>query len=161
MPTFKINNIYVPVMIKKLIFLLLLSLSIPATSGPADKLDMTQYKGKVVYVDFWASWCIPCKKSFPWMNAMHQKYQRLGLEIVAVNLDENPADADKFLAAHPAKFTIIRDPKGKLAQQYKVQGMPTALIFSADGKLVDQHIGFNPKDSQKSERLLRKLLARS
>ena len=92
---------------------------------------------------------------------MHQKYQRLGLEIIAVNLDENPADADKFLAAHPAKFKVIRDPKGKLAQKYKVKGMPSALIFGADGKLVDQHIGFNPKHSEKNERLLRKLLARS
>lgn len=92
---------------------------------------------------------------------MHQKYKKLGLEVIAVNLDENQADADKFLKAHPAKFKVIRDPKGELAQHYKVKGMPSALIFGPDGKLVDQHIGFNPKHSDKNERLLRKLLARS
>ena len=148
-------------MIKKLIFLLLLSLSLSATANPADKLNLSQYKGKVVYVDFWASWCVPCRKSFPWMNAMHQKYKKLGLEVIAVNLDENAADADKFLAKHPAKFKVIRDPKGELAQRYKVKGMPSALIFGPDGKLVEQHVGFSAKHSEENERLLRKLLASS
>ncbi len=117
-----------------------------AAADPA--LDLEAERGKVVYVDFWASWCVPCKKSFPWMEQMHQKYADKGLKIIAVNLDENPADADRFLQKYPVSFEIVRDPEGQLAEHYRIQGMPTALLFDPDGKLVKRHIGF--RDSEKA-----------
>ena len=117
----------------------------------AEELNLDQYRGQVVYVDFWASWCIPCKKSFPWMNEMHQKYKDQGLKIIAINVDEESADADKFLADTPAEFTILRDPEGKLAKQYKLVGMPTSLLFDTQGKLVSRHVGFKKSKIQSYE----------
>jgi len=139
--------------------LLFLTCCFAAPAIAEDKLGLSQYKGEVVYVDFWASWCTPCKQSFPWMDQMHKKYHTLGLNIIAVNLDEDPALADQFLSKHPISFKTIKDPEGVLAEKYQVQGMPTALLFNKDGKLIDQHIGFNPKKSNQYEAILRKALA--
>src|SRR5690242_4352206 len=84
---------------------------------------LAQYAGKVVYLDFWASWCGPCAQSFPWLNQMQDKYGK-DLTIVGVNVDTEDGAADKFLKRHPAKFDIVRDPKGTLPELYKIQGMP-------------------------------------
>jgi len=124
----------------------------------AEELNLDQYRGQVVYVDFWASWCIPCKKSFPWMNEMHQKYKDQGLKIIAINVDEESADADKFLADTPAEFAILRDPDGKLAKQYKLVGMPTSLLFDTQGKLVSRHVGFKKSKIKSYEAEFKKLL---
>ena len=142
-------------------FLIFLFLAISTiTPAFADAtLDLARHKGKVLYVDFWASWCVPCKQSFPWMNRMHEKYHDLGLEIIAVNLDEDPAMADRFLKAYPARFRIIRDPEGRLAEKYQIQGMPTALLFDRNGKLTERHIGFKTEEADHHESLLRKLLS--
>ena len=85
-------------------------------------------KGKVVWVDFWASWCVPCRRSFPWMNTMHRKYGAEGLEIIAVNLDKERALADGFLAETPAEFALRFDPAGALAKEFGVQAMPSSYL---------------------------------
>jgi thiol-disulfide isomerase/thioredoxin len=136
---------------KTLRSLFLLFASFGLTPIHAEELNLDQYRGQVVYVDFWASWCLPCKKSFPWMNEMHQKYKDQGLKIIAINVDEESADADKFLADTPAEFTILRDPEGKLAKQYKLVGMPTSLLFDTQGKLVSRHVGFKKSKIQSYE----------
>src|SRR4051794_39610306 len=96
----------------------------PAVVLPADggEFHLDAYRGKVVYFDFWASWCGPCKQSFPWMNAMQAKYADKGLVIVAVNVDNAHDDALKFLQQVPARFKIAYDPKGQVAQQYAIKG---------------------------------------
>ncbi len=131
--------------------------SLPTFAGEG-KLDLDQYKSQAVYVDFWASWCIPCKKSFPWMEAMQEKYKDKGLRIIAVNLDEDPAEADRFLQKYPVSFKIIRDPQGKLAQEYDIKGMPTALLFDASGKLISRHIGFRNDEKASYEAAIVKTL---
>ena len=136
----------------RLLFLLFMINAAPlAAAAEKATLDLSRYQGQAIYVDFWASWCIPCKRSFPWMESMHEKYHDKGLQIIAVNLDENPADADRFLQKFPVSFTIIRDPEGKLAQRFDIQGMPTALLFDASGKLVDRHIGFRGNEKANYE----------
>jgi len=105
-------------------------------------LNLDQYKGKVVYLDFWASWCVPCRKSFPWMNQLQQKYSADELVIIAVNLDKKRILADKFLAENPAKFNVIYDPKGHLAKKFKIKGMPSSVIFDRNGKPIIAHTGF-------------------
>ncbi|MDN3653610.1 TlpA disulfide reductase family protein [Thalassotalea ponticola] len=99
-------------------------------------------KGRVVYVDFWASWCIPCKQSFAWMNDMQKKYQQQDLVIVAVNLDVKRSMANEFIQQHPVDFSILYDPQGRLAKQFKLKGMPSSFIFDRSGKLVQAHTGF-------------------
>ena len=105
-------------------------------------VSLQQFSGKVVYVDFWASWCGPCQKSFPWMNAMQVKYQQQGLEVVAINLDVDTALAREFLAKVPTKFNLRFDPEGDIAKAFDIQGMPSSFIFNRQGELVQTHVGF-------------------
>jgi len=105
-------------------------------------LALDKYKGKVVLADFWASWCVPCKKSFPWLNAMSRKYADKGLVVLGVNVDANKSDAENFLRQHQAGFPIVFDPAGAHAAYYDIQGMPSSLLFSSAGKEVHRHVGF-------------------
>ena len=109
-------------------------------------LDFAKLKGKVIYVDFWASWCGPCKQSFPWMNEMHAKYAARGLEIVAINVDAKAEDAQRFLAASAAKFTVALDPKGESPKLLGVKAMPTSYLIDSNGKVVLVHSGFRDSD---------------
>lgn len=126
----------------------------------AVELDLAQYKGKVVYLDFWASWCVPCRHSFPWMNDMHKTLADKGLVIIAVNLDGERSEADEFLKAVPASFKIVYDPDGELASQYKVQGMPSSYLFDRSGKMVKTHIGFKNKDAASTRQYIESVLSR-
>jgi cytochrome c biogenesis protein CcmG, thiol:disulfide interchange protein DsbE len=112
---------------------------------------LSDLKGKVVYLDFWASWCGPCKESFPWMNAMHQKFAAQGLQVVAVNLDAKRADADRFLGEVPAQFMVGFDATGQSAKQVGVKGMPTSVLIGADGKVLAVHQGFKAADRAELE----------
>ena len=121
------------------------NVTLPA-STPATTVDLAKLKGKIVYVDFWASWCGPCKQSFPWMNDMHAKYAARGLEIVAINVDGKQADAERFLATTTAKFTVAFDAKGQTPKQFDVKAMPTSYLIGGDGKVLLIHAGFRDAD---------------
>ncbi|WNO10815.1 TlpA family protein disulfide reductase [Teredinibacter sp. KSP-S5-2] len=114
--------------------------------------------GELVYVDFWASWCTPCRKSFPWMNEMQAKYANKGLRIIAVNLDQEKALADSFLRDVPVEFGVIFDPKGKYAKEFKVKGMPSSYMLSPDGKVAFSHRGFFENKVQQYEDEISSLL---
>jgi len=119
--------------------------------GTTDTVDLKKLKGKVVYLDFWASWCDPCRKSFPWMNEMDSRYDSNKFTIVAVNLDSSKSDADKFLKKVPANFTIAYDPEGKVADQYQLKAMPSSYLIDKKGNLVLVHKGYREGDAQKIE----------
>ena len=112
----------------------------------AQQNDLHEYAGKVVYLDFWASWCAPCRQSFPWMNDIQAIYARQGLVIIAVNVDKEPALAKKFLDAHPAAFRIAYDPKGVVAGSYDIKAMPTSVLIGRDGRTRAVHQGFHPEE---------------
>lgn len=114
--------------------------------SPGGAVDLAKLKGKVVYVDFWASWCGPCKQSFPWMNEMHAKYATRGLEIVAINVDAKAADAERFLATTTAKFKVAYDHKGESPKLFGVKSMPTSFLVDVDGKITIVHAGFRDAD---------------
>jgi cytochrome c biogenesis protein CcmG/thiol:disulfide interchange protein DsbE len=124
----------------------------PAAGAPNVKL--ADLKGRVVYVDFWASWCAPCKQSFPWMNEMQAKYGPKGLTIIGVNVDKKREDADKFLASTPARFTVAYDTNGQVAQAYQPKGMPTSYLIDANGVVRAVHVGFRDRDKEELEREL-------
>ena len=128
-----------------------------ASARAAEPLDLAQHRGKVVLVDFWASWCEPCRHSFPWLNEMQAKYGDR-LVVIGVNVDRQRADAERFLAQVPAQFEVIYDPNGALASRYDVMGMPSSFVFDTSGTLVDQHIGFRKSQRVEREEQLRKLL---
>jgi len=119
--------------------------------GLKDAVSLAQLKGKVVYVDFWASWCGPCKKSFPFMNELKAKYGAQGFEVLAVNLDAKRGDADKFLTEVPAQFTVAFDTNGESAKRFEVKGMPSSYLVGRDGKIASAHKGFHEEDRKELE----------
>lgn len=123
--------------------------SLPKLGGGA--LALGDLKGQVVYLDFWASWCGPCRQSFPWMNEMQAKYGAKGLKVVGVNLDAKTADAEKFLSQVPAQFAVAFDAKGETPGKYAVQGMPTSMLIGADGRVLQVHSGFRADERKDLE----------
>ena len=121
-------------------------------------VNLTALRGKVVYLDFWASWCGPCRQSFPWMNDLQAKYAARGLHVLAVNLDAKESDARKFLEETPGRFQIAFDSKGATPRLYGVKGMPTSYLIDRDGRLVQEHAGFNASKKDDIEKSLVKLL---
>lgn len=116
------------------------------------------YKGKVVYIDFWASWCVPCRKSFPWMEKMRQQYEQKGLKIITINIDSQRSNADNFLAKYPNALEVIYDPKGDIAKQFALKGMPNSFVINKSGQLVSSHVGFNKEKQKKYQKELISLL---
>lgn len=130
-------------------------LELPTSDG---RVSLEGLRGKVVLLDFWASWCGPCRQSFPWMNTMQEKYQSLGLEVVAVNLDQEPEAAAEFLNAIPADFTVAYDPDGVTPEAYGVMGMPSAYLIDREGRIHSQHIGFHTDRIENYEAEIQNLL---
>jgi len=127
--------------------------------GIAEEVELLKHRGSIVYVDFWASWCTPCKKSFPWMNAMQARYGEQGLKIIAINLDESRKDAKSFLEENPAQFSIAFDPKGSTAELYEVQGMPSSYLIGPNGEVAYRHLGFRPTDKRMLEAAIEHLVS--
>ncbi len=137
--------------------LILASMAAAAADAPPPAA-LAAWSGKVVYLDFWASWCGPCADSFPWLNRMHAKYGS-ELTIVGVNVDTDAAAADAFLKRFPASFEILRDPAGVLPEHYQIEGMPSAVILDASGRVLHQHAGFRPAQVDEYEAAIRDALA--
>jgi cytochrome c biogenesis protein CcmG, thiol:disulfide interchange protein DsbE len=148
------------------ILLVCLPISLPAAIKgqapdfrlPGTKADikLAEHRGKAVYVDFWASWCDPCRKSFPWMNEIQAKYGNK-LKVIAINLDQDRAEADKFLKQNQPKFTIAFDPAGKTAVAYKVKAMPSSYLIDTQGRIVSSHAGFRSQDKEELEKLIEQI----
>ncbi len=125
-----------------------------ALPGADGAVNLDQYRGKLVYLDFWASWCGPCKQSFPWMNEMQAKYGKQGLQVIGINLDMKSEDGRRFLSTTPASFIVAFDPNGDTPRKYQVKGMPTSVLIGRDGKIISEHMGFNNKDRGDLERII-------
>lgn len=122
--------------------------------GINNRVSLEDFRGSVVYLDFWASWCAPCLRSFPWMNELQARHEAAGLKVIAINLDANSADAKDFLEATRPNFVIAYDPDGQTAVDYRVRGMPSSYLIARDGTVSWQHIGFRTKDVGKLEKRL-------
>jgi thiol-disulfide isomerase/thioredoxin len=122
-------------------------------------LDLATYRGQVVYLDFWASWCEPCRSSFPFMDTLQRRYGSQGLVVIAVNVDTERRLATSFLTETPVGFKIVYDPAGKLAEEWQLQGMPTTVLIGRDGKPLPQHVGFRKLDQAPLEATVVRLLS--
>ncbi|MDK2776273.1 MAG: TlpA family protein disulfide reductase [Pseudomonadota bacterium] len=141
--------------------LLLSPLSLAAASGekaPAFKLPLltktgntalADYRGKVVYVDFWASWCGPCRKSLPLLNGLRNELKSQGFEVLAINLDEDIKAARSFLKEYPVSYPTLYDGAGKTPEAYGLRGMPTSYLIDRKGHIQAVHQGFKPSDIDK------------
>ncbi|MEE4294318.1 MAG: TlpA disulfide reductase family protein [Xanthomonadales bacterium] len=105
-------------------------------------LSLEDFQGQVVYVDFWASWCGPCRKSLPLYEEMRQQLEAKAFSIVAINLDEKRADAEQFLARHPVGYTVLLDPAGESAAAWQIKAMPSSFLLDTENRIVRSWAGF-------------------
>ena len=122
------------------------------------QVSLDQYKDKVVYLDFWASWCPPCLKSFPFMDELQAEYGDDGFVVIAVNLDEDSKDAREFMEHTQVNFFVGRDEQGVLATSYGVKTMPSSYLIGRDGLIKEVHRGFRSSDKEKIRQLVSSLL---
>jgi cytochrome c biogenesis protein CcmG/thiol:disulfide interchange protein DsbE len=113
---------------------------------------------RATLIDFWASWCTPCRLSFPWMNSLHERLSARGLRILAINLDRRREDAVRFLSAYPARFEIALDPTAQSASALNIQAMPTSMLLGQDGIIRWTHKGFRESDTEGLERRIQEAL---
>ncbi len=125
--------------------------------GHGKILRSDYFRGKVLYLDFWASWCGPCRVSLPAMNTLYREFGSEGFEVVAVNVDKNVADAQSFLKQHPVAYYVVTDD-GSLPRIFGVKGMPTAYLIDRSGKIRRVHEGFRPGDDERLRKQIRHLL---
>jgi len=107
-----------------------------------------QLRDKIVLVDFWASWCGPCKDSFPAMEELQTRFGSKGLVVLAVNLDEDAATMNDFLKKHPVTFNVVRDAKKKLVSTVNIKSMPSSFILGPDGKVAFVHRGYHGQETR-------------
>ena len=129
--------------------------------GQQKQVKLSDYRGQIVYLDFWASWCQPCRKSFTWMNKMQSLYGAEGFTVIAINLDESRLKANKFLQQIPANFDVAFDPRGNTAESYKVKAMPSSYIIDKNGNVIHANLGFRGNDEVKLEAKIRDLIRQS
>ena len=123
--------------------------------GHSGTVKLSDFKGKTVYLDFWASWCGPCRQTFPWMNDMQARYSGKGLRVVGINVDQKTDDAKAFLKDNPAGFDVAFDQAGKTPRAYAIKGMPTSMLIGPDGKVLMVHNGFKNEHRNELERQIK------
>ncbi len=125
----------------------------------AQRYNLSELRGKVVYVDFWASWCPSCAQSFPFLNELQRELGDQGLQVLGVNLDEKPEDTHAFLNKFPAQFSIAADAGGKCPRDFGVMGMPSSYLIDREGIVRHVHMGFRAGEAEELRSLLKGLLS--
>ena len=116
------------------------------TFDSGQPVSLADFRGKVVLVDFWASWCSPCRQSLPLYGKLRDNYAATDFAIIAIGLDEDVADGKAFLAEHPIAYTTLQNPQGDIAKAFDLKGMPSSYLVDRDGIVRARHVGFTPTD---------------
>ena len=132
------------------------SFSLPSRSG--DTVSLAQLKGKVVMLNFWASWCGPCRQEMPLLEQMHKRYSALGFTLVGVNVDANSKDAEEWLSKTPVSFPVLFDRESKVSKLYDVNAMPSTVFIDRQGNVRYQHKGYKAGDEGEYLNQIRALL---
>jgi len=125
-----------------------------------NRLDLSEYKNKVLLIDFWATWCPPCKQSMPFLNALRNELADKGFEIIAINVDEETEVAQNFLNNYPVDYPVVFDPKGECPLAYDVKAMPSSYFVDKKGKIRYVHFGFRHQDESEIRARVLELLKR-
>lgn len=127
-------------------------------SNQGNNIRLSELKGQIVLVNFWASWCGPCRKELPAFEKLYQKYQPLGVTILAVNVDDDPAKANELLSEVNISYPVLYDNDQKISELYKVSAMPSTYFINRDGELVNTHRSFKEGDEKKYKKLIKELI---
>ena len=128
-------------------------------SRDGQQVSLASLKGKVVMVNFWATWCVPCRQEMPHLEALYEKYNSLGFELLAVNVEKNNAEgARKWLEETPVTFPVLFDPNNEVTKLYKVQTMPSTVLVARDGTMRFIHHGYKPGYESEYQTQVRALL---
>ena len=129
-------------------------------TASGEKVNLSDYKGKVTIIDFWASWCKPCKEGFPFLVELYDNYSEKGFEVLGVNLDEEVANMNMFLKKMDKniKFKIISDPDSKIGNLYNVEAIPSTFILDKKGVVRYMHLGFSGEEKDKFKKEIESLL---
>ncbi len=123
------------------------------------ELDLRSLDGKVILVDFWASWCGPCRREMPFLQKLHERYARDGLVVVGVSIDKSTKKMNKFLRSTPVTFRIVHDPEVEVASKYELETVPSSYLIGRDGRIRSVHEGFEEDDAATLEAHVKRLLA--
>jgi len=132
------------------------SFSLPSRSG--DSVSLEQLKGQVVMLNFWASWCGPCRQEMPLLDQMHKRYSSLGFTLLGVNVEANTKDAERWLAETPVSFPVLFDKESKVSKLYDVNAMPSTVFIDRKGNVRYLHRGYKPGDESEYLNQIRALL---
>ena len=135
-----------------------------AAPGRAEVIGVDDFRletvdAELIYLDFWASWCPPCRVSFPWMKQLSERYGSRGLRVIAINVDRDPVAAERFLNQARPDFDIVRDPEGQLAATYDIAAMPSSFLLTPAGEILLRHEGFRAADADALEARIAEALA--
>ncbi len=130
--------------------------SLPTSTGASDSL--ANHRGDVVMINFWASWCEPCRTEFPLIDALYKKYKKLGFTVLAVNIEPDAKAAQGFLKNTPVSFPVLMDSKNTVSDTYKVDAMPTTVMVDRNGNQRFLHRGYQPGYEAEYEKNIRALL---
>jgi thiol-disulfide isomerase/thioredoxin len=150
----------------------LLAVTLPAfaltTSAPAPQfslaarggktVNLAQYKGQVVMINFWATWCGPCRQEMPLLESIYKKYHKMGFTLLGVNVEPDAKPAEDYLKAIPVSFPILFDTKSEVSKMYEVSGMPSTIIVDRKGNVRVIHHGYKPGDENEYQDSIRKLV---
>ena len=121
-------------------------------------MKLSEMTGNVVLINFWASWCGPCREEMPLLNDLHKKYEPLGFTVLGVNVEEDARNARGFLKDFPVDFPVLLDSKNQVSKQYNVIAMPTTVVVDRDGNMRFLHKGYKPGDEEKYRKMVKKLV---
>jgi peroxiredoxin len=130
--------------------------SLPNKAG--ETIDLGKFKGQVVMLNFWASWCGPCRTEMPLMDQIYKKYSPAGFTLLGVNVDTDSTDAQKFLSQVPVSFPIAFDRDNKVSKLYEVSAMPSTVFIDRKGNVRALHRGYKPGDEAEYLAQIRALL---
>lgn len=134
--------------------------NLPELGGEAE-ISLADYRGEVVYLTFWASWCIPCRQEMPYLAQLWQRHREAGFQVIGINEDEDLAAAGKFAAELKIPFPLVTDPGREISKRYRVPGFPTHYIVDRRGRIRFSGIGFNLADVAAVTQEVETLLAES
>lgn len=127
-------------------------------STQGDNIRLSEHRGEVVLLNFWASWCGPCRQEMPLLDALQQRYSKLGFSVVGVNVDKDSALANKLLKDIPVTFPVLLDNTGAVSASYNVSAMPTTVLIDRDGNVRYLHKGYKPGYEQDYEQQIKALI---